>query len=1394
MTAPTLHYLQQLWTPAVAVCTSPAANELCLQQNGLTFAELLRPFGILRQLNGTVGVPVRTTAEHPLRLHSWALRFYDAATMFQPAPEAADSHLREVLAAAAADASSSEVLDVAELTEQVRGGGDPTPWYSAYHAEFLRLLAFGEHEAVDHPLACLLVLPADQQGDLVAAFKELRQQQLAQLPALAGGLAEPRLLIQHVLLHDAAAMGEAALEGMPNKLHYLSSVLSSTVHLLTINSAAAAGDSPGSPGSPRPAMPPAFWSALLRPTLAGGGAGEPGERPPAPAHGLGGVLSRPDVEGLSQFVQELAVRGLIPHMEARIRSLSQHVASTRKGLRNQLRSLLWRKGSGGFSAAAAMGSLGSLLDAPQAAQPATPPTAAAADAGAAAGGGASNVTYPHSTVEAQMRQLADLALMLGDTETATGTLRLLASDFKGDKAYRHYAGVQEALGAAAVLAGAPPADAAAHWKEALYRYQQLAARDPRARYATRYATRVAVVLAGFMRGGALATDANWVYMKAHYAEGDLRAGLLLEQAALCLLAPAAPHVRKFAFQMVLAGLRYNMCGQKGLALRAYKQVLGTYSGRDWGFIEEHLHDVLGKQSREAGDLPATVAHFMAMLRCERNSLHCQRLYLAQFFEAVAAEEAERGHSPVLELPLPEVGLERVGLQYDGQTCYAGVEARQVPSEAWRPLEAAVQPQAEAGAGPLTWLDGSSRAALEPQRRHSCCVGEVVGLDVELRNPLQVDLAITRLRLACTFEPAAGGGVAAEGPTSPGGAGAAAAAGFQVREESITLRAGERVMVHLRVVPLRPGVLEVGGVAWTLGGVARGLQRFRIPRPRPLKPGTSRVMLDAEAPPPGGVTLKVLPPMPRMEAVVEGLEPTLLAGELVRTTLRLRNTGAMTLQGLAMAAGTDGIYLASPGGGDAAGDSGGSAGGNGTLEQLSQLQLDTTSSGQLATGADVVAVEVTYAQRQGVPTFSLPPKLCLAVGQELELPIWFRAARPGPTRFSMAWYYEPLVRADSLRWRTLRSSHSVVALPSLHLAAGALAGTPGMPPGACLLQLQVGNSRGQESFRLTRLSCPDGGWHLHSLHGVRQAEQPPVALAAPPSSSSSSEQLDMQVPPDSSATLHFVLQPLPIGTTLSPSVPGAELHLYEQGRPMNAAPPPATQDAKQQRQQQQVPSPQQWKQAGAGAPALDREPTETGELTRPLDLLLQWEARGAAGSPPRQGYHVLYRHRVRAGPPIHCQLAGPPGPLHHDFSQAPFCVVPLTLLVHNTLGAPATVCVEAGHADGRSTSLGLPTWADAPPAATAADGSGGDSSPTQTQRGAAAGAAAPAQPYAWCGRTRVTLPRVGTGETAEVALQVAALVPGQLVLGDYRVSWQYPSAPQLTGSVAGPPCYVRVDRA
>lgn len=92
------------------------------------------------------------------------------------------------------------------------------------------------------------------------------------------------------------------------------------------------------------------------------------------------------------------------------------VTVSRRGLRNQLKTFLFRSKSNAAAETPRGG--------------ATP-----------SGAGASN-QYGAATTEGQMRQLADLAFVMQDYETAQSTLKLLAGDYKTDKAYKHLAGVQ----------------------------------------------------------------------------------------------------------------------------------------------------------------------------------------------------------------------------------------------------------------------------------------------------------------------------------------------------------------------------------------------------------------------------------------------------------------------------------------------------------------------------------------------------------------------------------------------------------------------------------------------------------------------------------------------------------------------------------------------------------------------------------------------------------------------------------------------------------------------------------------------------------------------------------------------------------------------------------------
>jgi hypothetical protein len=61
-------------------------------------------------------------------------------------------------------------------------------------------------------------------------------------------------------------------------------------------------------------------------------------------------------------------------------------------------------------------------------------------------------------------------------------------------------------------------------------------------------------------------------MRAHFDEETARAALLLEAAAYCLLRCRPASVRKAAFHLVLAGLRYHSAKQRRLSIHCYKQV------------------------------------------------------------------------------------------------------------------------------------------------------------------------------------------------------------------------------------------------------------------------------------------------------------------------------------------------------------------------------------------------------------------------------------------------------------------------------------------------------------------------------------------------------------------------------------------------------------------------------------------------------------------------------------------------------------------------------------------------------------------------------------------------------------------------------------------------------
>lgn len=137
-----------------------------------------------------------------------------------------------------------------------------------------------------------------------------------------------------------------------------------------------------------------------------------------------------DANALRAFVREMVTQSIIPSMERASATWNDQVASRRRGLSGRFMSMSKRFtafGGGRNSSSPLLGGAVSNYDSVQG-------------------------FYRPEAPEAVMRKLADYAMMLRDFKLAHSTYEILCQDFKNDKAWRHYAGVNEMAAVSLLLA------------------------------------------------------------------------------------------------------------------------------------------------------------------------------------------------------------------------------------------------------------------------------------------------------------------------------------------------------------------------------------------------------------------------------------------------------------------------------------------------------------------------------------------------------------------------------------------------------------------------------------------------------------------------------------------------------------------------------------------------------------------------------------------------------------------------------------------------------------------------------------------------------------------------------------------------------------------------------
>ncbi|KAG6543031.1 hypothetical protein Mapa_015527 [Marchantia paleacea] len=1335
--------LRQQMAPVVMVLPTPKVEASC-QRNSLSFVDLLRPFCSLANVN----VPVRTASEQPYRLQEFYVRMFYASEICQPQTETADLCLLEVVNDTN-DHLSGEQQGDAQKSDfmKMRAMADArTPSFQKYSKEFMRTLAFSEHEAVDHPVACIQAVSSSDEHP-ISKFVELYNTE--HLPALINeGVMDPKLLKLYVLVHD---LQEGSVDRANEILLEMRSTFGvNNCRILCINS--------GSPESNEevPNSSEDMWSShLLRP-MTPVNAQETDKLDRDQSRRMRGCyITKADMEELTDFVLDISVKHIIPTMELKIRTLYQQVAATRKGLKNQIKNLWWRKGKD---------EIPDVSNGP---------------------------LYTYSSMESQIRVLADYAFMLRDYELALSNYRLLSSDYKIDKAWKRYAGVQEMIGLSLFMLDQSRRESELCMETAINYYQKSGTSS------AKYATRCALWLAEMHKAKGQYREAAIVLFRSSTEEESLRAALLLEQAAYCYLRTAPPMLRKCGFHLVLAGNQYTNCGQRKLAMLVYRSALSIFRDQGWNYISDHVHFHLGRLCTLLENNAIAAQFFKKVIACSHQSPTNQAKYLAEFLSVIESDLK----GAVLELDLPSVDLEHVHVHFEDQRTYASSAAASVPEEVWSSVEEGLVPAADKA---VNWLDAKTAIAKIATDYNICVAGGEIGVDVEFRNPLQVTLDVSGVSLVCNFT--AESTIEESGLQNAEGSKVDLSSSVDhlslqdgqpgtnleqhdltLSEEAFTLKAGEELIVRLKVKPSRAGILRVMGVNWILSKIAHGRRDFAV---LGRKNKLSRNNKRDEPPPHQRLKFRVLGHMPRLEVSLHEMPGRVNTGEVRRLVLELSNPSTATLKTIKFKTNHPLFLLV--------GDSG---------------DLDQEFPGCLEVRRDTSRIEDAASIEEECSTsgfiFSFPEGTVLEGGSTLLWPLWLHASQAGTIILNTVIYYEPDKSIIGLRFRTVRITHSLQVIPSLRV--GVQISPSPLHLEQFLLRLDIENEHSAESFWLRQVSCAGNQWSLESLpppivEASEESEGADSVRAAYLSASVCPSQL---LPAGQNLSLFFKL--LNVGSRKVPTAEGLTSNI-KLGPPSSTEPlidiasGPLLNFLLREKLHLRKPAhlsvPQQ--QAGSAAKADRKIVTASGSSGESLhdgggvDVMLISEQQDGMSIEKRDStvndslkvvVHDICQNSVQGSAPLVWVLEGPRC-VEHNFEKDPFCEVSLTLTISNRSSFNASIKVETFDVKPMPLASSVPNmekrvgWFPLAPSASPAVGegttataaleSGTSTTPatvatTNSDKENVCGMS-PCGPYMWCNLRSTKISLLSAGASAQVPLCVAFFAPGIYDISRYQISW------------------------
>ncbi|KNC55395.1 uncharacterized protein AMSG_11054 [Thecamonas trahens ATCC 50062] len=707
-------------------------------------------------------------------------------------------------------------------------GVSPTPWYDAYHQTLADALRGSEHESFDHPVALLLV-STTRNPTPIEALAGLYSSSVP--PTMfENGAMDPNLTAFRLILHEEE--WEAPCSGNPE-------TTPATVHarmasLYSQSNFALVRVSTG--GDAGPALPPRFWASGRPSTFAF----------PADAPAPGALLGPADIDALAQFVTNFAVNFLVPLMRRKVHALHERVAVSRKGFK-------WSKW---FKSSKSPEKDGPL------------PNAAAGPP----------FIFHYKSPGAQLRVLADLAFLLQDYPLAASVYSLALDEYRKESAWRYYAGAQEALGLATLFYDASHKDVNSSIGSAVVIYHKTGyyANAKRALYLHYKLWR---------ERRAFIPAAHCVMQMTASQNNPLFVALSLEQVAHCFLAVfPTTKLRKFVMYAMMAANRFADAGQASHALRLYTTLLRIESAAAAGWLRSHdtLRYNVARLTFKLGDRDGSVDAMGPMLASSVQSPTVQATYLNNYIRVVQGANSALGDAApeARDLPLPrldEASL-RVLSPYSrpppAALAYAFAALHTPhdfasPNAWWRSFEDELLRAGTVRGAPR------NNAWSVPHHDNIHVIGETIAVELELVNPLAVQLVLSSLRLTAT-----------------------PAEAYTATSVELTLGANERRKLTLSLVPNSVGNLALTGLRFSLNSAIEGRVAFSGRGPRLFKTVADRTSVSYA--PDARLALDVVPPLPCLAVTApDGVTapvapPTVPNHAVVTIPLRLTNTGQRPL--------------------------------------------------------------------------------------------------------------------------------------------------------------------------------------------------------------------------------------------------------------------------------------------------------------------------------------------------------------------------------------------------------------------------------------------------------------------------------------------------------------------